>query len=265
MPNRIAQDGDDAPSTACANAMHLGVGWHAKCVSERFTEPSAKRNARVRRAATTVFARGMEDASATKDGRAVIVPCVISGSAGMLARASVMQRPLARGTEGVTMWAGASVWIRSQVSGAKNARRAALALNVKARANQDTRAVDTVGATGMDNVNVIQDGRESTVITAHQVLMESIAVFSAQASTRAAVTAAVHLRASAYARRGGQGSTVVIVQHSGQGPTAMSAWKTSLMRRMMSVALSGILRREWLWLAIARIDPRALEDVQEDG
>jgi len=103
--------------------------------------------------------------------------------------------------------------MRSQVNRAKNARRVALALNAKARAIRDTLAVDKVAATEMENVNVIRDGRESTVITALQVLMESIARFSVQASTRAVVTAGVHLRASAYARRDGQGSTVITVQH----------------------------------------------------
>ena len=99
------------------------------------------------------------DASATKGGRAVIVRCVMSGSAGMLARACVMQRPLARGTEGVTMWAGASVWIRSQVSGVKNARRAALALNVKARANQEVRALRTDGVWAANPVSALKDLR----------------------------------------------------------------------------------------------------------
>ena len=98
MPSRIAQDEDDALMTACANAMHPGMGRHAKCVSHRSTEPSAKRNARPRRV-EMVFVRGMEDASATRGGRAAIVRCVILGSAGMLARASVMSSPLARGTE----------------------------------------------------------------------------------------------------------------------------------------------------------------------
>ena len=98
MPTMIAQDEDDALMTACANAMHPGMGRHAKCVLNRSTEPSAKRNARTRRA-EMVFVRGMEDASAMKGGRAAIVRCVILGSAGISARASVMPRPLARGTE----------------------------------------------------------------------------------------------------------------------------------------------------------------------
>ena len=90
MPARIAQDEDDAPMTACANAMHRGVGWHAKCVNHRSTEPSARHNARTRRATAMVFVRGMGDARATKGGRAAIVRCVILGSAGMRARAFVM-------------------------------------------------------------------------------------------------------------------------------------------------------------------------------
>ena len=199
--------------TACANAMHRGVGWHAKCVTHRSTEPSVRHNARTRRATAMVFVRGMGDARATKGGRAAIVRCVILGSAGMRARASVIQRPLARGREDAYRGLGASASMRSQVNRAKNARRVALALNAKARAIRDTLAVDKVAATEMENVNVIRDGRESTVITALQVLMESIARFSVQASTRAVVTAGVHLRASAYARRDGQGSTVITVQH----------------------------------------------------
>ena len=64
---------------------------------------------------------------ATKGGRAAIVHIATPDLAAMLVRRSVMQRPLARATDGATTMVGASVAIRSRVKHAASARQVALA------------------------------------------------------------------------------------------------------------------------------------------
>ena len=57
MPRRIAQDGDDALSSAYASAMRPFRVRLARCVLQRCTEPSARHNARTARAARMAFVR----------------------------------------------------------------------------------------------------------------------------------------------------------------------------------------------------------------
>ena len=64
---------------------------------------------------------------ATKGGRATIVRFVTSDLGEMFVTRSVMQRQLARATDGATTMVGASVAIRSRVKHAASARQVALA------------------------------------------------------------------------------------------------------------------------------------------
>lgn len=122
------------------------------------------------------------DARATRGGQAAIVLSVTLDLTETLVRMSVMQRPLARATDGAPATVGASVGMRSRVRHATRARQVALAWNAKASARRKTRAVDTVTAVGMEDVDVVKDGRESTVTSVHRGLMEWTARLSAAAS-----------------------------------------------------------------------------------
>ena len=107
MPRRIAQDGDDALSSAYASAMRPFRVRLARCVMHRSTEPSARHNARTARAARMAFVRPTGLARASQASLATGVTPVRWACSEMIARWHAAGMTPATGTERATLQAHA--------------------------------------------------------------------------------------------------------------------------------------------------------------
>ena len=107
MPSRIAQDGDDARTTACASAMRLLMGSHVRCALLHCTGPSAKHSVHTARAARMDIVRPTGHARASQASLATCATSARRAYSEMLVPWRAAWTTPATGTEHATLQAHA--------------------------------------------------------------------------------------------------------------------------------------------------------------